>query len=93
MKHWDQIRSCKPLNSLKEDSKSELRNVKSYFGQKNLNFPNSNELLSARKFLKPNISIEMNGNGVSVDYKHLIEMTTVSLINSVKMDDLLTIDP
>ena len=74
-------------------TKSGVRKVKSYLEKKNVHFPNSNELLNARKLLKPVIDTELNGNGVSVDYKQLIDMTTTSLINCVKMDDITAIDP
>ena len=74
-------------------TKGQMRNAKSYLGQKNIQFPNSNDLLDARKLLKPEIDIELDGIGVSVNYQRLIEMATSSLINCVKMDNLITIDP
>ena len=74
-------------------TKSGTRKVKSYLEKKKVHFPNSNDLLNARKELKPVINTELNGNGVSVEYKQLIDMTTTSLINCVKMNDVTAIDP
>ena len=59
---------------------------------KKIHFPNTSELLKSRKLLKPEINTELNGSGVSVNYNKLIEMTTSSIINCVKMDNLVTID-
>ena len=66
--------------------------MKSYLGKKNVHFPNSNELIDARKLLKTVINTELNGNGVTVEYKHLIEMTTTSLVNCVKKDNFIQVD-
>ena len=67
-------------------TKNQMRNVKSYLGQKNIGFPNTTQLLTARKQLKPEIKTELDGEGVSVDYISLVEMTTRSLLNTL-LDD------
>ena len=42
-----------------------------------------NDLLSTRKKLHPVIRVELNGDGVSVDYEELVTTTSLALINVV----------
>ena len=50
-------------------TKTQMRNVKSYLKQKDVYFPNTTDLLQPRKEVKPVIHTELDGDGVSVDYK------------------------
>ena len=74
-------------------TKTQMRNVKSYLKQKDDYSPNTTDLLQPRKELKPVIHMELDGDGVSVDYKELIKMTSTSLINAVKMNEMAELDP
>ena len=62
-------------------TKQQMRTMKAYLSSKGLFFPNTNDLLEARKKLCPTITPQLDGDGVSVDYIKLVEMTTTSLIN------------
>ena len=64
-------------------TKEQMRTMKSYLATKGVVFPNTNDLLQARKKLRPIIKSELNNDGVSVDYVDLIEMTSKFLINVV----------
>ncbi len=65
-------------------TKTQMRTMKSYLAAKGVFFPNTDELLKARNKLRPVIQNELEGDGVSVDYVNLIEMTSYSLINIIK---------
>ena len=65
-------------------TKTQMRTMKSYEAAKGMFFPNTDELLKAREKLRPVIQNELEGDGVSVDYVNVIEMTSSSLINVIK---------
>ena len=62
-------------------SKEQVRVLKQYLKEKNVFFPNTNDLLEARKKLRPVLKPILNDNGVTVDYVDLTVMTTKSIIN------------
>ena len=71
-------------------SKENSRVLKRYLGKHNPGFSNTNELLEARKNLKPAIKpsndFPVNTSdlpGVAVDYEDLVKMTTVSIFDVV----------
>jgi hypothetical protein len=69
-------------------TKSQMRTMKSYLAAKGVFFPNTDELLKARAKLRPVIHDELDGDGVSVNYVNVIEMTSSSLINVIKSADV-----
>ena len=73
-------------------TKEQMRTMKSYLSTKGVVFPNTNQLLEARKNLRPVIRSELNDDGVSVDYVSLVEMTSKSLINIINKDEI-KLDP
>ncbi|CAL4194646.1 unnamed protein product, partial [Meganyctiphanes norvegica] len=56
-------------------SKEQLRLMKNMLKSKNIYFPNTNELLEARKRMRPTISSTPDNKGVMVDYKTLVKQT------------------
>ena len=65
-------------------TKAQIRTMKAYLAAKGVFFPNTDELLKSREKLRPVIKDELDGDGVSVDYIKLVEMTSSSLINVIK---------
>lgn len=82
-------------------SKENSRVLKRYLEKHHLGFPNTNELLEARKKLKPVIkplnefeSNPSNLPGVAVKYEELVKMTTASVFDVVndRLDHILPQD-
>ena len=74
--------------------------TKHYMNGKGISFPNTTDLLEARKNLKPAIkplrnflSNHSNLPGVAVDYIVLVKMTTASVINAINYTSDTTLDP
>ena len=62
-------------------SKEQVRVLKQCLKEKNVFFPNTNDLLEARKKLHPVIKPILNDNGVTVDCVDVTVMATKSIIN------------
>ena len=67
-------------------SKEQQRLMKSILKSKNINFPNTNDLLDARKQLRPDIIPTPDKKGVQVDYKSLVEQTIEAHVLQVEND-------
>ena len=51
-----------------------MRNMRYMLENEGIKFPTTNELLDARKKLRPTITSTLNDRGVTVDYKELVQM-------------------
>ena len=69
-------------------SRDQLRLMRNILISKGIYFPTSNELLEARKKLRPVISPVLENRGVGVDYTSLIKMTITSIVSLVPKEDL-----
>ena len=67
-------------------SKEQQRLMKSILKSKNINFPNTDELLDARKKLRPDIIPTPDKKGVMVDYKSLVKQTVEAHVLQVEKD-------
>ena len=56
-------------------SRYQMRKLRHIMSSKGIYFPNTNELLEARKKLRPVITPVLDGKGVQVQYKDLVKMT------------------
>ena len=65
-------------------SKEKTRVIRQYLVKKGVYFPDTTELLKARKLLKPVIKPILDNKGVSVDYKTLVKMTSGSLLDAIE---------
>ena len=57
-------------------SKFQMRNMRYMLEHKGRKFQTTNELLEARKKLRPAITSILNDRGVTVDYKKFVQMAT-----------------
>ena len=64
-------------------SKDQMRKLRYGMASKGIYFPSSNELLDARKNLRPAITPVLDGKGVQVQYTDLVKMTVESVLNVV----------
>ena len=61
-------------------SRDQMRKMRHLLATKGIHFPTSNELLEARKKLRPVITSVLDGRGVQVQYKELVQMTVESVL-------------
>ena len=64
-------------------TKYQVIKLKAYLTSKGIYFPNQRDLLIAREKLRPPIRVELDGDGVSVEYVDLFKSTTQAIIESV----------
>ena len=76
-------------------SKEDMRMMKRYMNEKGVSFPNTNQLLKERLKLRPPISpvLELDSQGVFVDYIKLVQMTTASVIDAANYSLDSPLDP
>ena len=76
-------------------SKEQMRTIRKYLMKKGIFFPNTTDLLEARKKLKPVIKVttELDEKGVSVDYTELVKMTTASIFDIINEELKVPLDP
>ena len=67
-------------------SKEQLRLMKRMLKSKNIYFPNTTELLEARKRLRPTISPTPDSKGVMVDYKTLVKQTVEAHVLQIEKE-------
>ena len=67
-------------------SKEQLRLMKNMLKSKHIYFPNTNELLEARKRLKSTISSTPDSRGVMVDYKSLVKQTVEAHVIQIEKE-------
>ena len=67
-------------------SKEQQRLMKRILKSKNINFPNTNDLLDARKKLRPDIIPTPDKKGVMVEYKSLVKQTVEAHVLQVEKD-------
>ena len=67
-------------------SKEQQRLMKSILKSKNIHFPNTDDLLDARKNLRPDIIPTPDKKGVMVDYKSLVKQTVEAHVLQVEKD-------
>ena len=67
-------------------SKEQLRLMKRMLKSKNIYFPNTTELLEARKRLRPTISPTPDSKGVMVDYKPLVKQTVEAHVLQIEKE-------
>ena len=68
-------------------SKEDMRCVRRFMHSKNVWFPTTNELLEARKSLRPVTVPVLEGKGRGVDYVDLVKQTASSIISVVCLED------
>ena len=74
-------------------SRDQMRKFKHIMASKGIYFPTSNELLEARKKLRPVITPVLDGKGVQVQYKDLVKMTVESVLSLVSKEKSLDEEP
>lgn len=62
-------------------TKEQMRKLRYLLISRGIVFPTTNQLLEARKKLKPTISPVLDGKGVAVDYKTIVIETTEAILN------------
>ena len=67
-------------------SKEQMRKLHHIMASKGIYFPTTNELLEARKNLRPVITPVLDGKGVQVRYNELVQMTAESILKVVSID-------
>lgn len=70
-------------------SREQMRKMRHILASKGVYFPTSNELLEARKKLRPAITPVLDGQGVQVQYKDLVKMTVESVLSVALKDKTL----
>ena len=78
---WDAIALMHDLTL----TKAQMRTMKGYLAEKGIFFPNTTALIEARAQLRPVIQVEFDG--VSVDYTALVKSTSPSLIGMIQNKD------
>lgn len=68
-------------------TKEQMRKMRIFLSKKGIHFPTTNEILRARKKLRPVVMPCLTGKGVFCDYKELVRMTISSVIDIVLKEE------
>lgn len=68
-------------------SKEDMRCLRYFLKEKNIDFPTTNDLLETRKMLRPESTSVLDGRGRSVDYKETVSMTVSSILSVIQDQD------